>query len=202
MRCCIFYQWYQQIKKWGIILDANIIIEKIKLENCMPDLLSDFNRYQEVKRCWRKENGEWQLKDIAFVENWDDERKQNEVEDFIRCIESGGVVLGAYEDSTLIGFSSIKNHLFGRRGDYIRLEMLHVSFEFRNKGIGKQLFIQICESAKMLGAKKLYITAHSSEETQAFYNAVGCRETLELNQSFYEKEPFDCHIEYDLYRSL
>ena len=54
----------------------------------------------------------------------------------------------------------------------------------------------------MLGAEKLYITAHSSEESQAFYKTVGCCETCELNQPLYEKEPFDCHLEYDLYHSL
>ena len=184
------------------MLDANITIEKVNLENCTLDLLSKFNRYQEVKRCWRKENDVWKLKDIVFTENWDDERKQNEVENFICCIESGGVVLGAYADNILIGFSCIKNQSFGRQNNYIRLEMLHVSFGFRNKGIGRQLFTQICESARMLGAKKLYITAHSSEESQAFYKMVGCCETLELDQTLHEREPFDCHLEYDLYYSL
>ena len=175
---------------------ANTIIKKLKLEDCTSDLLINFNRYQKVKRCWRKENGKWQLKDIAFVENWDIKRKNEIVQEFIQCIKMGGIVICAFAYDKLVGFASISNKLFGKNNDYIRLEMLHISFEFRNNGIGKELFEKICHETKKLNVRKLYITAHSSEETQAFYKSLGCYETVELNQVLYDEEPYDCHLEY------
>ena len=35
------------------------------------ELFRHFDRYQKVQRCWRKEAGNWVLKDIAFIEQWD-----------------------------------------------------------------------------------------------------------------------------------
>ncbi|MCL2634112.1 MAG: GNAT family N-acetyltransferase [Oscillospiraceae bacterium] len=174
------------------------VIKKLQSKDCTSEIFSDFNRYQEVKRCWRKENGEWLLKDIAFTNQWNDEQKAERVVGLLRCIQQGGVVIGAFVDNTLIGFSSVLNHLFGSNDEYIQLEMLHVSYEFRGNGIGKALFHEICGYAKELGAKKLYISAHSAEETQAFYKSVGCVETTELNQKLFEEEPVDCHLEYCL----
>ena len=60
------------------------------------------------------------------------------------------------------------------------------------------MFRGICKEAEKLGAKKLYISSQSSEETQAFYKSVGCVEAMEINQKLYDEEPFDCHLEYCL----
>ncbi|GAB6087474.1 hypothetical protein [Alkaliphilus crotonatoxidans] len=46
-------------------------------------LFSSFNRYQEVKKCWRKENEKWILKDILFTEQWSLE----EYEYLIECLK-------------------------------------------------------------------------------------------------------------------
>ena len=76
--------------------------------------------------------------------------------------------------------------------------MMQVSTEYRNKGIGKQLFKLIADSARQLGAKKIYISAHSSEESQAFYRAVGSVDAVEINQVIARNDPFDCQMEYVL----
>lgn len=52
---------------------------------------------------------------------------------------------------------------------------------------------------KKSGAEKLYISAHSAVETQAFYNAMGCAEALEYSKFHTQKEPFDCQLECILY---
>ena len=179
-------------------MNAKITIKKLGAEDCVPENFSKFNRYQEIKRCWRKENEKWLLKDIAFTQQWNNEQKAEKVDGLLRCIQQGGVVIGAFADNSIIGFSSILYGLFGSDNEYIQLEMLHVSYEFRGRGIGKELFQKICGYAKKLGAIKLYISAHSAEETQAFYKSVGCIEAVEVNQRLYEDEPFDCHLEYIL----
>ena len=65
----------------------------------------------------------------------------------------------------------------------------------RRFGIGKHLFTLACGFAKQCGAKKLYLSAHSSEESQAFYHALGCREAHWYHPSLTAAEPCDCQLE-------
>ena len=67
----------------------------------------------------------------------------------------------------------------------------------RGTGIGKKLFNAAKDWANKHGAKKLYISAHSAVETQAFYKAMGCTEAQVYNQKHTEAEPFDCQLEKD-----
>lgn len=163
-----------------------------KLKEFDIELFSSFDRYQEVKQCWRKENNKWILKDISFVEQWNIKDYETLIKDLIDTVNTGGMVFGSLYGNTLIGFSSIENELFGSNGQYIQLSSLHVSCEKRGLGIGKKLFYISCNKAKELGAKKLYMSAHSSKETQAFYNRLGCVEAVEYNERLVLKEPYDC----------
>ena len=45
-----------------------IIYKKLKEEEINEELFSKFNRYQEVKRCWRKHGDKWELEDVPFIE--------------------------------------------------------------------------------------------------------------------------------------
>ena len=51
------------------------------------------------------------------------------------------------------------------------------------------------EWAKQKGAKKLYISAHSAVESQAFYKSMVCVEAEVYNQKHVEDEPYDCQLE-------
>ena len=42
---------------------------------------------------------------------------------------------------------------------------------------------------------KLYISAHSAVESQAFYKAMGCVEAEVYHQGHVEEEPYDCQLE-------
>lgn len=48
------------------------------------------------------------------------------------------------------------------------------------------------------GADKLYISGHSSKESQAAYSALGCKHAEEINEILAEAEPFDVQLEYIL----
>jgi len=43
-----------------------------------------------------------------------------------------------------------------------------------------------------MGAQSLYISAHSSQESQAFYKVMGCAESVEYNTKLVDEEPCDC----------
>lgn len=49
---------------------SNIIYKPLNKKEINLSLFTNFNRYQEVKKCWRKEGNEWVLKDISFTEQW------------------------------------------------------------------------------------------------------------------------------------
>ncbi len=108
----------------------------------------------------------------------------------------GGVVFGAFVKDVLKGFSSVEPVLFGKNKEYLDLSSIHVSEDMRGKGIGNELFRLSKEWAQKHGAKKLYISAHSSVESQSFYRTMGCVEALEYSVLHVEKEPCDCQLEY------
>lgn len=176
-------------------MSAQIEYRQLKLEDCPDDLLSGFNRYQEVTKCWRKEGDEWVIKDDPFVDDWDDADKRSKTESIRWCIDHGGYVFGAFSVNSLIGIAQIGGSVFGVENDYINLGRLHVSYEYRNQGIGRRLFNMAGKKAAEMGAKKLYISSHPSVETQAFYKSAGCVHAMEINLSLAEEEPFDCQLE-------
>lgn len=175
-----------------------ITYQKLNQDFLHQDILNDFNRYQEVRKCWRKQNNEWVLIDNPFVENWDLNKKHYIVSEMVKCISNHGIAYGATAGNRLIGFACISNEFFGNNNEYINLISIQVSAEYRKQGIGKHLFELISSSARQLGAGKLYISAHSSEESQAFYRSIGCVDAAEINQSIADEEPFDCQLEFVL----
>lgn len=182
------------------MLKGDYAIKELTLNDLTPYLLENFNRYQEVRRCWRKEGDEWILKDISFVDHWDETIRKEVVNvDFANCIKSGGNVWGVLNTKNdIIAFASLLPEFFGSYNQYLQLMQIHVSYEYRNKGIGKKLFALCATKAKEMGAKKLYISAHSSEESQFFYKNIGCIDAVEVNQKLAEYEPFDRQMEFVL----
>ena len=80
--------------------------------------------------------------------------------------------------------------------EYLQLSELNVSQPLRGQGIGRELFRLACEQARTRGAQKLYLSAHSAEETQAFYRAMGCVEAAWYHPELVALEPCDCQMEF------
>lgn len=162
------------------------------------ELFGTFNRYQKVEKCWRKIDGKWELKDIAFTEQWE----KKDIEFLVKCLRNtvaaGGRVIGVTAGEKLAGFASVESELLGSGKEYIQLSSIHVSYEHRGRQIGRNLFWHASIQARELGGRKLYISAHSSQETQAFYKALGCVEAKEYQAKMVEEEPCDCQLEYCL----
>ncbi|GHV09944.1 GNAT family N-acetyltransferase [Spirochaetia bacterium] len=174
----------------------NIEIKELSLDDISNNILDNFNRYEEVEKFYVKENGNWIVKNIKDVLNWDKNKKNNIIEIFSEAIIEGGYVFGAYDNKKMIGFSVLLNNKFGFKKNYIRLKFLHVSFKYRHKGIGKILFELCVEKAKSMGIEKIYISAANSEAAQIFYLGVGCKDAMEINKIAAENEPYDRQMEY------
>ena len=158
-------------------------------------LFERFQRHQIVTRCWRKEHGTWVVKDAPFVDDWSEEDYACLVNCLRQTIQQGGFVHAAFCDGWLKGFVSVESGLFGGSHKYLDLSSIHVSEDLRSEGIGAALFQAAKRWAKQQGAAKLYISAHSAVESQAFYKKMGCREAAVYEQSHVEKEPYDCQLE-------
>ncbi len=164
-------------------------------EMVTPEFLDGFDRYQEVKRCLVKDCDQWVLQDLAFIEDWNPERKREIAAELHNCLVQYGLAYGAYCGSLLVGFASLSPIRFGSRSQYMQMTMLQVSYEYRGRGIGKQLFRLICDAAAQAGAERLYLSTHTAEESQAFYHAMGCVDAQEINHTLADLEPYDRQME-------
>ena len=172
-----------------------IIYEKLSANNFSVLSLDGFVRRQEVRECWRRVEGQWKLLPIAYVEDWDLDRR---AEDILRHVEAGDPVYGAWDQGSLVGFARLDPARFGSENQYVDLAQFHVSLPYRGQGIGRRLFSMACAGARELGASRLYISAHSAREPMAAYRALGCVEAVEVNRILAEKEPCDVPLEYVL----
>lgn len=167
----------------------------LSLDEICTELFDGFIRRQKVTKCWRKEHGEWKIKDDPFIDDWSESDYQILVDCLRNTIVTGGFVYAAFYKGILKGFTSVESVLFGGEQKYMDLSSIHVSEDMRNKGIGAELFLAAKEWAKDKGAKKLYISAHSAVESQAFYKKMGCVEAEVYDRKHVDKEPYDCQLE-------
>lgn len=140
---------------------------------------------------------EWQLLPIAFNEDWDQLRLREEATDILQAVDEGNAVIGAFDGEQVVGYAQLGDRL-GSCNQYIELVGFHVSEPYRGQGIGRRIFAAICDAACAADADRLYISAHSSKESQAAYRALGCMLAQEVDPVRVEKEPCDVHMEYVL----
>ncbi|MCM3719558.1 GNAT family N-acetyltransferase [Fictibacillus phosphorivorans] len=176
-------------------MESKIIIKSLGLEDLKDTFLKDFKRYQVTHKVLFMEDDQYKVKSDHFVDDWDDVKKAQVLSDLRTCLLKGGKVIGAFISEELAGFANIESSLFGSKKEYVELPYIHVSSDRRGYGIGKKMFNKCCEEAKRLGAAKLYIAAHPSVESQGFYEAVGCKKAVEINDEIKAREPLDIQLE-------
>ena len=160
--------------------------------------LDFFVRHQIVTECWREMDGDWKLVPILYEENWPLEQCREIAEDVRLHMNLDQTGFGAFIGERIVGFATVSHHIFGATARYAELVCFQISEEYRRQGIGRKLFSMACEEARRLGAEKLYISSHSSKESQAAYRALGCTPAEEINARLVAEEPFDVQLEYRL----
>ncbi len=170
----------------------------IQADEVCRSLFKDFIRHQNVTKCWRRENNEWVIREDPFIDDWSEEDYRTLISCLKNTLTMGGFVYGAFHKGNLKGFVSVEAGLFGGEQKYLDLSSIHVSEDMRRHGIGVNLFLAAREWAREHGARKLYISAHSAVESQAFYRKMGCVEAAVCHQGHVEQEPYDCQLECSL----
>ena len=158
--------------------------------------IREIDASQFIGRAWREVNGIRQLIEINYQDPDFPNGYENHLNALMETIETGGIALGAFENERLVGFCSVNRDVFGEKHNYVLLDQIFVSLKYGSNGIGKQLFLRSIEGAKDFGADRFYICAGSSEETFAFYKALGCIEAQEINHELYEGDTRDIQLEY------
>jgi len=182
----------------GALWRTSIQFSRLDEDNFNGRSLDSFVRHQTVTECWRRTDSGWKLVPILFEENWSLEKCREIAEDVSLHMNLDQTGFGAFMDGRIVGFATVSHHIFGVKARYAELVCFQISEEYRRQGIGKILFSLVCEEALRLGAEKLYISSHSSKESQAAYRALGCTPAEEINASRVAEEPFDVQLEYRL----
>lgn len=125
---------------------------------------------------------------MPYTEDWDTERRRQVARDIV---SDGYITYAAFDGGKVVGFIGLLKRL---KDGYMILDMMHVSAECRRQGLGRKLFELGKTEAAKSGAKALYISACSSEETIAFYKAMGAVLTDEPIREIAEAEPFDLQM--------
>ena len=175
-----------------------IRIERLTEDNFNLYSLDNFIRHQVVTECWRKVDGQWMVLPIAFVEEWGLDKCREEALAIANNLHGKMIDYGAYKDEHLLGYITVGTERIGTEKQYVQLVTFQVSEPYRGMGVGGKLFDRAVETARELGAKKLYISAHSSKESQAAYNALGCVHAMETIPWIADEEPCDVQLEYVL----
>lgn len=172
--------------------------EKLGEANFNAASLDGFQRRQEVFRCWRKTDDGYKLAPVHYVEDWDLTERRQLAQRILKTVSDGGLAYGAIKNGEVIGFALLDGALFGSKNQYIDLAEFYVSTPYRGMGVGKRLFAAACDGARELGAAKLYISAHSAEDSISAYKSYGCTFAEEINARLAEKEPCDLQLEYNI----
>lgn len=175
-----------------------VTIEKLTMDNFGENSLDRFSRHQVVTECWRCVDGQWGLYPVAFTEEWSQEKLREIAGEMVRELGEDLLGIGAFDGDRLVGYITLSRKILGSRGQYRQLDAFQVSQEHRGQGIGRQLFTRLCREAKTLGTQKLYISAHSSKESQAAYRALGCVHAEEIIPAIAQEEPCDVQMEFVL----
>lgn len=170
-----------------------INFELLSEKNFNAHSLDFYERKQEVKRVYRKKESGYTLVDMPYIEDWSLDKKRQVAAD----ISSDEYIsFLALDDGKVIGFVGLLKRL---NNEYMILDLMHVSQMYRGKGIVRKLFSLAKQEAKKARAKAIYISACSSEETIAFYKAMGAELTDDPIKEIADEEPYDlqmiCNVE-------
>ena len=187
-----------EVQDLAIYMGKKYQYRRLDKNNFTGHSLDDFIRHQTVTECWRKTDNDWKLVPNVYEENWSQMQCREIAEDVVHHINLDQTGFGAFDGERIIGFATVSHRIFGAAARYVQLVCFQISEEYRRQGIGRKLFSLACEEARRLGAEKLYISAHSSKESQAAYRALGCSFAEEINEELTAAEPFDVQLEYRL----
>ena len=115
----------------------------------------------------------------------------NYIQQWKAVLERGGVALGAFDGTRLVGIAVLEYHVTERMA---HLVALFVSKDYRRQGIASQLTQEIMRLAKAHGASQIYVSATPSESAIGFYLSQRFVLAQQVHKDLYALEPEDLHL--------
>ena len=158
-------------------------------------LIWQIDRREIVENIYYLDQGELALKPDYFdIQGWPPGEAEQYTPLLFDCYDRGGTFWGVFKDEMLVGVAILESKFIGSQQDTLQLKFLHVSHNYRKRGIASTLFKLAVKKAKALGAEKLYISATPSEHTVNYYLRLGCVLATEIDPKLFELEPQDLHL--------
>jgi predicted N-acetyltransferase YhbS len=160
---------------------------------------NEIDRSEIIENIYILKSGKLGLvKEYYHIKEWNSDQIESYVKILDGLDDRNGALYGAFDRSLLVGLIALDSTMIGESKNYLKMDKLYISKDYRNKGIGNRLVEMAKEKAKELGATKLYISATPSENTINFYLHIGCTLTEEVIKELYDLEPEDIHLELKL----
>lgn len=122
---------------------------------------------------------------------WGEERVQKLIDRWTQAMADGGAVLGAFDGEHLVGEAVFRPHL---TESMAQLESLHVSADYRRRGVARRLAGEVIRLARESGHRELYVSATESRSAVGFYQSVGFIPTRTPHPALLALEPEDIHM--------
>jgi predicted N-acetyltransferase YhbS len=166
-----------------------------RLERDELDLFWTIDRREVIRNIYVLRDGELVLTPkYVDVPGWAPGQREQGAEHISDCFERGGSAFGIFDGKELVGAALTDSILRGESRDRIQLARLHVSRDYRRRGIGVELFDAARADARERGARYLYVSAAPTENTVNFYLHRGCRLAVPPDPDLLALEPEDIHL--------
>jgi predicted N-acetyltransferase YhbS len=175
-----------------------MIKEKLLSRNEIRNIW-EIDRSEVIKGIYYLRNGKLVLEPEHYdLKGWPSDEEEKYYPILEECFDRGGWFYGLFQRNKMIGAVVLDNKFITFNNNYLQLKFLHISHNYRGKGLGRKLFELASNEARKRQAKYLYISATPSENRINFYLRLGCKIMSVPDKDLFQLEPEDIHLEYDL----
>ena len=161
--------------------------------------ISEVDRSEDISLIYRYRDGRLMPEHVKVsFGRWEGKWLDSRIERIKEELDCGGIFLGIIEEEKLTGFALIGGRLIGSRKYTIQLVLLHVSREYRGKGMGAKLFHEVCARAKKKGACRLFISSAPTESAVGFYARQGAKPVGRNEKGLAVEEKDDIPLVFEL----
>lgn len=159
--------------------------------------IGEIDRSEHVTQEYSYRRGTLERRDVdvrvpAWSRTGDHEHSvQGKLKAWQPTLDRNGTLVGAFDADSLVGFAIYQRDL---AEGLTNLLALHVSRNYRRKGIASLLVAEIARLARADGARRVYVCATPSGPTVDFYRSRGFEPTDEPNEALFALEPNDIHM--------
>jgi len=155
------------------------------------------DRREHIAGIYRLRDGQLVLEPHDFeVPGWKPGQEEETTPRLLALVARGGSASAFYDGDTLVAAAFVDVEPAGSSRDLIKFDWLHVSRDYRGRGLGGLLLERAKAFARQRGAGGLYISSAPTENTVNFYIAHGAKLAAEPDPELFAFEPEDIHLEW------